>query len=255
MALTTMHTALTFDAVVLLTRGGYGRSGTQHLSHLITAVGSQLPDILILGAAADQADPSLHNALTACQRSGATQILVVPIFVPSEASLQTWLAKVVRRWQAEEGNSHITVSFATSLADHPSLPEAITTLIHNGPYALTDVRTEPPANWEQDPAGWSKIPPFQHHLFFCRGPRCTARGADELWPYLQEKLAAHGLRREPERVLCVQTGCLYPCNLGPVLIVYPAGVWYGHLTPELIDQLVAQHLVDGEPVTTQIIHQ
>lgn len=38
------------------------------------------------------------------------------------------------------------------------------------------------------------------------------------------------------------------CNLGPVLVVYPAGVWYGGLDEASISQIVTQHFIDGEVV-------
>ena len=51
-----------------------------------------------------------------------------------------------------------------------------------------------------------------------------------------------------DRVLVAQTGCLYPCNLGPMMVVYPDGVWYGGLTADAIDQIVEEHFVGGQPV-------
>jgi len=52
------------------------------------------------------------------------------------------------------------------------------------------------------------------------GYSCTALGAEECWTYLRESLAAHGRRGEDECVLTTATGCLYPYNRGPVLVVY-----------------------------------
>lgn len=246
-----MNEMISFDAIVILSRGVYNRTAPQ-LERLVTGVQRQQPDCFVTGAVVDQSEPALPAALTACREAGARRILVVPVFIPGDPNLLQWLVKVIRRWQ--ETAPEVAVMMAEPLSETAVLPDAVCRLIANSSPA-PDVRQLPPPNWESDPAGWSKIPNHHYHLLFCRGPRCTALGADDLWPYLQEQLAAHGLRREPERVLCANTGCLYPCNLGPVLIVYPDGVWYGRLTKTAIDQIIQSHLLHNEasPKVTPIL--
>jgi len=246
-----MNEAIWFEAIVILSRGVYNRTAPQ-LERLAAAVRQQRPDCFVTGAVVDQSEPSLPAALTACRTAGARRILVVPIFIPGDPNLLQWLTKVIRRWQ--EAAPDVAVTMAEPLSEATALSEAVCHLIANSD-PTPDVRQSSPPNWENDPDGWSKIPDHRYHLLFCRGPRCTALGADELWPYLQEQLAAHGLRREPERVLCANTGCLYPCNLGPVMIIYPDGVWYGRLTKTAIDQIVQSHFLNKEasPQVTPIL--
>src|SRR5690606_38051401 len=71
--------------------------------------------------------------------------------------------------------------------------------------------------------GWSQPPPFRHHLIVCTGPRCHFRGAPNLKLALSEELAHTGLAAE---CLVATSGCLYPCNQGPLLAAYPRGEWY-----------------------------
>ena len=52
------------------------------------------------------------------------------------------------------------------------------------------------------------------------------------------------LSRGASSVLVTACGCLGPCFDGPNAVVYPDGVWYGHLDVADADALVA-HLVDG----------
>ena len=234
-------------AAVLLGRGGYSAAPRRQLERMVAAVQASGRYRLVLSAMVDQGEPSLPQALDSCAAAGATRALVLPVFVPGDANLQLWLAKVARRWQAAQPSHPMAVVLGAGLGDAPALDAALLAALESAE-ACGDVRATPPPNWEHDPAGWSVLPPHQQHLLTCRGPRCTAMGAEACWDQLRASLAAHGLRGADERVLVAQTGCLYPCNRGPVLVVYPDGVWYGHLTPELVERIVAEHLVAGRPL-------
>ena len=45
-----------------------------------------------------------------------------------------------------------------------------------------------------------------------------------------------------------QAGCLDACSQGPAVVVYPEGVWYGHVKVEDVPEIVESHLVRGQPV-------
>jgi (2Fe-2S) ferredoxin len=136
----------------------------------------------------------------------------------------------------------MAVLMAECLVDHAALDTALCAALADAETGV-DVRDDPPRNWEHDPAGWSVLPKHDYHILTCRGPRCTALGAGECWARLAQSLNDHGLRGNDERVLVTQTGCLYPCNHGPVMVVYPAGVWYGGLTSTRIEHIVSEHLM------------
>ena len=51
-----------------------------------------------------------------------------------------------------------------------------------------------------------------------------------------------------DAVLVAQTGCLYPCNLGPVMVVYPEGIWYGGLSEEGVERIIEEHFEGGQIV-------
>ncbi len=241
------------NGVILLSRGGYSAAPRRQVERLTEVVRASGRYALVLPALVDQGEPSLPEALDTCAEAGATRVIVLPLFFPGDANLQIWLAKVIRRWQAAQPQPAMAVTLAAGLGDHPALAAALLAALTAADEAGGDVAESPPSNWERDPAGWSVLPAHQRHLLTCRGPRCTALGADACWQRLRDSLAEHGLRSAEERVLVAATGCLYPCNRGPVLVVYPAGVWYGELTPELIDRIVAEHLVSGTPLEAQRI--
>ncbi len=247
-----MIQTLNNTAAILLGRGSYSATPHRQLERMAAAVQASGRYALTLSALVDQGAPSLPAALDACAHAGVDRALVLPVFIPGDANLQTWLAKVARRWQAANPQHGLAVVIGSNLGDHPALEVALLEALVAAE-AGADVAGAPPPSWEHDPAGWSVLPAHQHHLLTCRGPRCTALGAEACWAQLRESLAAHGLRGEDERVLTAATGCLYPCNRGPVLVVYPDGIWYGDLTPELVERVVAEHLIAGRPLDAQRI--
>jgi (2Fe-2S) ferredoxin len=100
---------------------------------------------------------------------------------------------------------------------------------------------------------WSHVPEHARHVFICTGPRCTQRGAHQLWKTLRRHLLAHDRIETPGGVLLTRTHCQFPCNLGPVLTVYPDACWYGVHSDEDVQRLVEQHLLGGEVVDDLLI--
>ena len=98
---------------------------------------------------------------------------------------------------------------------------------------------------------------FKFHIFACYQQRppghprgsCMAQGAQPLWDRLAAKLERMG---NPE-ISMTATGCLGFCRAGPLMVVYPAGIWYHPETPEDIDEIVQSHFVDGKPVERLIV--
>ncbi|MGB3485274.1 MAG: (2Fe-2S) ferredoxin domain-containing protein [Mycobacterium sp.] len=83
---------------------------------------------------------------------------------------------------------------------------------------------------------WEEVPRHGRHVLVCRGPRCTARGAAATATALTEQLRARELGDED--VLVTQTGCLYPCNHAPVVVVHPDDQWWGPVSPDVAETLV-----------------
>ncbi|MBP5970408.1 (2Fe-2S) ferredoxin domain-containing protein [Pseudomonas iridis] len=102
---------------------------------------------------------------------------------------------------------------------------------------------------------WSHVPEHAHHVFLCTGPRCTQRGALQLWKTLRRHLLAHDRIETPGGVLLTRTHCQFPCNLGPILTVYPETCWYGVHSDADVQRLVEVHLVGGEVVEDLLIKE
>ena len=97
-------------------------------------------------------------------------------------------------------------------------------------------------------------PPFKKHVFVCLNERapdnprgdCTRKGSPGLLKKLKDALRARGL---DETIRANKAGCLDNCENGCSVVVYPEGVWYGHVTEADVAEIVDQHLVHDHPVT------
>jgi (2Fe-2S) ferredoxin len=39
------------------------------------------------------------------------------------------------------------------------------------------------------------------------------------------------------------------------MVVYPEGIWYARVTPQLLERIVVEHLRDGRPVEEAVFHR
>lgn len=91
--------------------------------------------------------------------------------------------------------------------------------------------------------------PYRRHVIVCTGGFCSPnRGGRELYALLPELLEREGLLFGPQRVKRGETPCLGVCAGGPIVVVYPEGVWYAGVTRKLLDRIVTEHLRDGKVI-------
>lgn len=69
--------------------------------------------------------------------------------------------------------------------------------------------------------------------------------AAEIRKHLKSRLREAGLK---ETLRVNQAGCLGQCGHGPMIVVYPEGVWYSHVSLEDADRIWEQHMIGGRPV-------
>ena len=102
---------------------------------------------------------------------------------------------------------------------------------------------------------WSQIPPHAQRLLLCNGPRCTRRGALDLWKTLRQRLKAAGKLECEGGVHITRTQCQFPCDLGPTASLYPAGEWFRVRDEAELIRLVDERLVAGRAVPELRIDQ
>jgi (2Fe-2S) ferredoxin len=71
----------------------------------------------------------------------------------------------------------------------------------------------------------------------------------------QRLLEREGLLFGPTRVKRSEAPCLGVCAGGPIVAVYPEGVWYAGVTVELLERIVLEHLKDGRVVEDAVFHR
>lgn len=97
---------------------------------------------------------------------------------------------------------------------------------------------------------------YSRHIIICTGSYCSPdRRGRALYGRLAELLQREDLLFGPGRVKRGETPCLGVCGGGPIVVVYPEGVWYGGVTPELLERIVVEHLRDGRIVEEAVFHR
>jgi (2Fe-2S) ferredoxin len=101
-----------------------------------------------------------------------------------------------------------------------------------------------------------QMEPYSHHVLVCTGNFCAPdRRGRQIYSLLAELLEREDLLFGPERVKRGETPCLGVCSNGPIVVVYPEGIWYSEVTPVLLERIVVEHLKQGKPVAEAIFHR
>jgi (2Fe-2S) ferredoxin len=106
------------------------------------------------------------------------------------------------------------------------------------------------------PAREPVMEPYRHHVLVCTGGFCSPdRRGRAVYSHLAALLQREDLLFGPDRVKRGETPCLGTCAGGPIVVVYPEGVWYGRVTPELLERIVVEHLKGGRVVEEAVFYR
>jgi (2Fe-2S) ferredoxin len=98
--------------------------------------------------------------------------------------------------------------------------------------------------------------PYARHVLVCTGSFCSPdRRGRQIYAELAKLLQREDLLFGPTRVKRGETPCLGVCSLGPIVAVYPDGVWYANVTSALLERIVVEHLKHGRVVDEAVFHR
>lgn len=96
-------------------------------------------------------------------------------------------------------------------------------------------------------------PYYRHHVFFCINQRddgcacCADKDSQAMRDYAKQRIKALKLSA-PGLCRINNAGCMDRCAQGPVIAIYPEGIWYTYVDKEDIDEIIDEHLVHGRIV-------
>ncbi|MEV5000306.1 (2Fe-2S) ferredoxin domain-containing protein [Nocardioides sp. LML1-1-1.1] len=161
--------------------------------------------------------PAVADELDRLAACGVTAVELVGLGLGAPTA-RSWLRRVAGDW----------------VRRHPE----VTVVVAERPVTGSEAPLTSPA--------WEDVPRHARQVLVCRGPRCSARGSDATAAALADELRRRGLGDDD--VLLTATGCLFPCNQAPLVVVHPDDAWYGAVDPECARRIVGDHLVEDAPV-------
>lgn len=213
--------------------------------HLLTELAARRSDTSV--AFLQLGDPSLRSELSRRTETEQGRVIMVGASFAKATTARSWLRRVAAHWLRENSARAPQLVLAPDLlrvADGDRLDALIVAAESAGSEVTGQ---EAPLS----SPGWEDVPGYRHQVFVCRGPRCSARGADATATALDAALAAAGL--DNNDVLLTQTGCQFPCNHAPVVTVHPDDAWYGRVDVNVAAAIVTEHLIGGRRVETHLL--
>ena len=91
---------------------------------------------------------------------------------------------------------------------------------------------------------------YRKQVLVCGGTGCTSSHSLEIIEQLEKSFKELGI----DDILIVKTGCFGLCALGPIMIVYPEGVFYSQMTPEHAKTVAEKHLIKGGEIVKELLY-
>ena len=99
---------------------------------------------------------------------------------------------------------------------------------------------------------------YKYHIFFCLNQRedteqcCMNFNAEPMFDYMKKKIKSLNLNG-PNKIRINRGGCFDRCHEGPLMIIYPEGIWYRYIDQEDVDEIIEEHLIKGITVSRLLV--
>lgn len=230
-------------AIILIARSAIAAAPIAEMERLRSLAAARGDGAWVAYAFTEQGAPSLRDVVLGLLGEPISEILFVPLLLPMEPAFAAWLTRTLQRWRAEHPGPWPVLRIGAGIGQGSAIADLLSEQIGA---AREAVPVSPPQ--KANPAG-SLVPAQKRRVLVCQGGPCMAAGADVIWGHLRNEQARLGLREAGEGTMSARTSCLGPCNLAPVLQVWPEGTVYGGVDEAGVDAIIAEHLLGSRIVT------
>ncbi len=103
-----------------------------------------------------------------------------------------------------------------------------------------------------------KLPQLERHILLCsdtkRSKCASKKEMKKAAKFLSKRLKELGMKKSGQ-VRISKCDCFDICRGGPIAVVHPDNIWYGQCDPDVLERILQEHVIGGQPVEEYIVAQ
>lgn len=169
-------------------------------------------------AFSEQGSPALRDVMMGLAEAGFDEVFILPCLLPMEPGFRVWIDRALFRWRTERPQLSWP---SVRIGEPPARLAGIDALLQDMAASVGSDPVSTPASARHTVG--SLVPAQRYRVLVCHGGPCNNAGAALVWGRLRSDQKRLKLRTTGEGVMSAKTSCLGPCNLAPVVQVFPDG--------------------------------